>query len=413
MTSSWQRIEPEWTHIFGCQCYLPTEKSDHEYCTTLRFLTADIADPWLRVHGHSQRVFWEVADQRSRDSLQVMNGSWKERKRNIALGTMKRNYFDFLFFVNPPLMTWTLASSCVQFNLFDCCKGPRSLLFGFLMPGSCLFHQHFPSIAYRLTPLDTQLTVPRAMGASPSSVEMWLGTERRYKEDEVPRSLWKDVLKSLPHGCFSGGSSIDGWWFRFTVLCWLIHYAWTDFEYAWIKLIVSREKYINSIIVISLSTSTYIYINIFIYLSIDIPHVLVLIFLCELAIQERTAHIPCSQNQVCFFIPLRVHMGLYSHLPHCSGEKELSGIQSHQTSWMAIRPSTGVESVIYRVGQWCLMLITAIVVNKKDLIVIPWRLHTAETMMIITKCELLVFFFSCSARWIPNFQLVYHYFKYQ
>ena len=178
MTSSWQRIEPEWTHIFGCQCYLPTEKSDHEYCTTLRFLTADIADPWLRVHGHSQRVFWEVADQRSRDSLQVMNGSWKERKRNIALGTMKRNYFDFLFFVNPPLMTWTLASSCVQFNLFDCCKGPRSLLFGFLMPGSCLFHQHFPSIAYRLTPLDTQLTVPRAMGASPSSVEMWLGTER-------------------------------------------------------------------------------------------------------------------------------------------------------------------------------------------------------------------------------------------
>lgn len=59
-------------------------------------------------------------------------------------------------------------------------------------------------------------------------------------------------------------------------------------------------------------------------------------------------HIPCSQNEVCFFIPLRVHMGLYSHLPHCSGEKELSGIQSHQTSWMAIRPSTGVESVIYR-----------------------------------------------------------------
>lgn len=123
---------------------------------------------------------------------------------------------------------------------------------------------------------------------------------------------------------------------------------------------------------------------------------LVLIFLCELAIQERTAHIPCSQNQVCFFIPLRVHMGLNSHLPHCSGENELSGIQSHQTSWMAIRPSTGVESVIYRVGQWCLMLITAIaVVNKKVLIVIPWCLHTAETtMMIITKCELLVFFFS-------------------
>lgn len=106
-------------------------------------------------------------------------------------------------------------------------------------------------------------------------------------------------------------------------------------------------------------------------------------------------HIPCSQNEVCFFIPLRVHMGLYSHLPHCSGENELSGIQSHQTSWMAIRPSTGVESVIYRVGQWCLMLITAIaVVNKKVLIVIPWCLHTAETMMIITKCELLVFFFS-------------------
>ena len=235
-------------------------------------------------------------------------------------------------------------------------------------------------------------------------------SDLRYKEDEVPRSLWKDVLKSLPHGCFSGGSSIDGWWFRFTVLCWLIHYAWTDFEYAWIKLIVSREKHINSIIVMSLSRFS---ISIYIYLSIDIPHVLVLIFLCELAIQERTAHIPCSQNQVCFFIPLRVHMGLYSHLPHCSGEKELSGIQSHQTSWMAIRPSTGVESVIYRVGQWCLMLITAIVVNKKDLIVIPWRLHTAETMMIITKCELLVFFFSCSARWIPNFQLVYHYFKYQ
>lgn len=54
---------------------------------------------------------------------------------------------------------------------------------------------------------------------------------------------------------------MDGW-FRFTVLCWLIDYAWTDFEYAWIKLIVSREKHINSIIVISLSTSTYIYIYI-------------------------------------------------------------------------------------------------------------------------------------------------------
>lgn len=89
---------------------------------------------------------------------------------------------------------------------------------------------------------------------------LYATSDLRYKEEEVPRSLWKDVLKSLPHGCFSGGSSIDEWWFRFTLQCWLIHYAWTDFEYAWITLIVSREKYIYSIIVMSLSTSTYIYI---------------------------------------------------------------------------------------------------------------------------------------------------------